>query len=124
MMIASRDFQRLVSEALDELPPTFRERLDNLAIEVEDWPDPETLRLAGAKHPQELQGFYHGVPLPRRNHGYHLVSPDRISIYRQPILLHCRTAAEVRVAVRRVLLHEIAHHFGIDDDRLAELGAY
>lgn len=118
------DFIRIVAEALDDLPDIFRERLDNVAVLVEDWPDAETMWQAGVDHPAQLLGFYHGVPLTQRTHNYSLVSPDKISIYRQPILMRCRTREEVRATVRRVVLHELAHHFGISDRRLRELGAY
>jgi predicted Zn-dependent protease with MMP-like domain len=69
-------------------------------------------------------GHYHGVPLTRRTRGYNLVLPDKISIYRRPILMRCHRDEEVRQLVEHVLRHEIAHHFGINDDRLRELGAY
>lgn len=118
------DFERFVEEALHELPAFFRDRIDNLAIVVEDWPDRETLRLAGVRHPAELLGFYHGVPLTRRTTHYMLVAPDKISIYQQPILLQCRTWEEARTLTQHVLRHEVAHYFGIDDDRLREIGAY
>ena len=117
-------FARLVDRALAELPEQFRSRLDNLEIVVEDWPDPATLELAGIRSPAGLLGFYHGVPLTQRSHDYGQVLPDRISIYRRPILLTCANRAEVRATVRRVLLHEIGHHFGISDARLRELEAY
>lgn len=120
----SIDFERIVAEALDSLPATFRERLDNVEIVVEDWPDRETMRLAGIRHPSELLGFYHGVPLTGRSQGYTLVLPDKISIYRQPILTQCRTWEEARTTIHHVLRHEVAHYFGISDDRLRELGAY
>ncbi len=123
-MITQEEFQRLVEEALDDLPPVFRERIENVAIAVEEWPDRETMRLAGVRRPEELLGFYHGIPLTKRGRGYNLVSPDEISLYRRPILLHARSLPQLRAVVRRVLLHELAHYFGIDDDRLAEIGAY
>lgn len=119
------DFERFVAEGLDEMPAAFRGRLENLAIVVEDWPDGETLRVSGVKHPANLLGFYHGVPLTKRTHNYGLVTPDKISIYRSPILLHCRrTGKDVRATVHHILRHEIAHFFGISDDRLLEIGAY
>jgi predicted Zn-dependent protease with MMP-like domain len=118
------DFERIVTEALDQLPQVFRDRLDNVEIVVEEWPDRETLRLAGVKHPGELLGFYHGVPLTERSQGYNLILPDKISIYRQPILMQCRTPKEARAMIHHVLRHEVAHYFGIDDDRLREIGAY
>ncbi len=118
------DFDRFIEEALRSLPAYFRDQIENLAIVVEDWPDRATLRLAGVRHPAELLGFYHGVPLTKRTSNYMLVAPDKISIYRQPILLQCRTLEEVRALTQRVLRHEVAHYFGIDDDRLRTIGAY
>jgi predicted Zn-dependent protease with MMP-like domain len=118
------EFERTVAEALDSLPDVFRERLDNVEVVVEDWPDRETLRLAGISHPAALLGFYHGVPLTQRSQGYNLVLPDKISIYQRPIEQVCRTPEAIRAQVRRTVLHELAHHFGISDDRLRELGVY
>jgi predicted Zn-dependent protease with MMP-like domain len=118
------DFEHFVDEALTGLPAYFRDRLDNVAIVVEDWPDHETLRLAGVDRPTDLLGFYHGIPLTKRTSSYMLVAPDKISLYRQPILLHGRTGPEVKALVTRVVRHEVAHYFGIDDDRLREMGAY
>lgn len=117
-------FERLVAQALDELPPEVQEQLDNVDVVVEEWPDPATLRRAGVRHAVQLLGFYHGVPRTKRTHNYGLVLPDKISIYRRPIELRSRTAEEMRATVRRVVRHEIAHHFGISDDRLREIGAY
>ncbi len=119
-----RDFEDCVSAAVEGLPPYFRRRLDNVEILVEDWPDRDTLRQAGLKDPAELQGWYHGVPTTGRGSAYGLVPPDTISIYRRPIMLACRNDEEVRRMVGTVVRHELAHYFGIDDDRLRELGAY
>ena len=118
------NFEQLVDEAIAALPAYFRERMDNLAIIVEEWPDQATMQLAGIHHPSQLLGFYHGIPLTNRNQGYAMVPPDKISIYRQPILLQCRSWQEIQALTQRVVRHEIAHYFGIDDDRLHELGAY
>ena len=117
-------FEDLVGEAVESIPDAFFEMLDNVAIVVEDWPDRETMRLARVRSPYQLLGFYHGIPQTGRTSGYNLVAPDRISIYRRPIEAQCRTDDELREMVRRVVLHELAHHFGIDDNRLHELGAY
>jgi predicted Zn-dependent protease with MMP-like domain len=119
-----RAFEHLVIEALNDLPDVFQQKLDNVEVVVEDWPDRETLRLAGARHPAHLLGFYHGVPQTKRSHNYGLVLPDKISIYRRPIEMRCRTVEQVRALVVHVLRHEIAHHFGLDDARLLEIGAY
>ena len=118
------DFERLVAEAMDALPDFIQAKLDNVEVVLEEWPDVATLRSVGVRHPSQLLGFYHGVPQTRRTRHYGLVLPDKITIYRRPIEMRCRTSAEVRDTVYHVLVHEIAHHFGIDDDRLRELGAY
>jgi predicted Zn-dependent protease with MMP-like domain len=118
------EFEHWVEEAVIQLPEYFRARLDNVAIVVEEWADRETLRAAGVRRPEELLGFYHGIPLTKRTSGYLLVTPDKISIYRRPILLQCRTLDEARRLAQHVVQHEIAHYFGISDERLHELGAY
>jgi len=117
-------FEHLVAEALNDLPATFREKLENVEVTVEGWPSRETMRLAGVRHPARLLGFYHGVPQTKRTHNYGLVLPDKISIYQHPIEMRCHTLEEVRATVYHVLHHEIAHHFGINDKRLREIGAY
>lgn len=117
-------FEQFVAEAWDTLPDDFRARMENVEVVVEDWPDPETVRRAGVKHPSQLLGFYHGVPLTKRTSSYQLVLPDKISIYRQPIMMRCRDWEEVLRMVHRVLRHEVAHYFGISDERLHEIGAY
>ena len=78
-------FEHLVAQTLDELRQAFQDKLDNAEVTVEDWPDRATLRLAGARYPASLLGFYHGVPQTKRTHNYGLVLPDKINIYRRPI---------------------------------------
>ena len=117
-------FGQWVDEAVQGIPEAFRSRIVNLAIVVEDWPDAWTMRSAGIKNPSGLLGFYHGIPLTSRTQRYGFVLPDKISIYRRPILLQCRTSEEVKALVGRVVRHEVAHYFGIDDDRLVQIGAY
>jgi len=124
MFLNRETFERLVTEALGTLPELFREKMDNVEVVVEDWPDRKTMRQAGVRHPTQLLGFYHGVPQTKRTHQYGLVLPDKITIYRRPILMRCRTAEEIRQTIHRVVRHELAHHFGIDNDRLREIGAY
>ncbi|OQY19327.1 MAG: hypothetical protein B6I35_11880 [Anaerolineaceae bacterium 4572_32.2] len=117
-------FERLVAEALDALPDLFREKLDNVQVVVEDWPDREAMQRAGVRRAAHLMGLYQGIPQTKRTHNYGLVLPDKISIYRFPIEMRCRTVEQVRAMVHHVVRHEIAHHFGLDDDRLREIGAY
>ena len=106
-------FEELVSEALDGLPPELTRLMDNVAIFVEDDSPPG----------QHLFGLYQGVPLTDRGvSSYMMAMPDRITIYRCPTLAACYTVDQVRDHVRITVAHEIAHHFGIDDERLHELG--
>jgi predicted Zn-dependent protease with MMP-like domain len=123
-MIDRETFERLVAEAIDELPADFRDRLENVDIVIEDWASPAVLAKAGRRHPAELLGFYEGVPQTKRTRYYGLVLPDKISLFRRPIEMRCRTPDEVAALVQHVLRHEIAHHFGIDDARLHELDVY
>lgn len=120
----SDQFEALVLEALESMPEMFHEALDNVEIVIEQWPSWNTMRLARVRSKFELLGFYHGVPLTERTTNYSLVSPDKISIYQKPIEAQCSTPQELRELVHRVVLHELAHYFGIDDERLREIGAY
>jgi predicted Zn-dependent protease with MMP-like domain len=116
-------FEVLVSEALDDLPNAFLKALDNLEIVVEPEPgDAHRRRLAPAG--STLLGLYEGVPKTSRTSGYGLVVPDKITIFEGPIRRLSRDDQALKRLVRRTVIHEIAHHFGISDDRLRELGAY
>jgi predicted Zn-dependent protease with MMP-like domain len=116
---AREAFEQLVVEALDSLPEDIGHALDNVEVVIEEEPPPELL--AGLPRGTTLLGHYHGVPLTNRSH-YTNVLPDRIDIYRGPILRAARTREQIRDQVRKTVIHELAHHFGIDDDRLDELG--
>ena len=110
------DFERYVEEAISSLPRDLREFMANVAIVVEDEP-PDGM---------PLLGLYQGLPLTRRGSGYAGVPPDKITIYRGPLerLSAGRPEHDLPLEIRRVVLHEIAHHFGISDERLRELGRY
>jgi len=109
------DFPQVIQETVDSLPADLRERISNLEIVVEDEPPPG----------QPLLGLYQGVPLTRRGISYNGVLPDKISIYRGPLERHYAHDPELLTSqIRRVVLHEIAHHFGISDERLVELDRY
>ena len=123
-MINETEFDQLVVEALDGLPPEFADMLDNVEVIVLPRPGPEHRRAVNIRPWQTLYGLYQGVPLTKRTHHYGLVAPDTIFIFREPLLRNFRTAEALRAQVRRTVLHELAHHFGISDERLRELGAY
>jgi predicted Zn-dependent protease with MMP-like domain len=102
-------------EALDSLPPDLREFMSNVAIVVEEEPPPGV----------PLLGLYQGFPLTTRGRAYTGVPPDKITIYRRPLeRLYAADPARLRREIRRVVLHEVAHHFGISDERLVEIGRY
>jgi predicted Zn-dependent protease with MMP-like domain len=104
-------FEELVGEALDGIPPELGRHIDNVALFVRE--------TSGDPH---LLGLYEGIPLTERHEYGGLAMPDRITIYRRPILARCRTEADVVREVQVTVVHEVGHHFGIDDDRLHELG--
>ena len=112
-----RQFERIVDEALEELPPEVLASVDNVHVIVEDWPtaeqDPEG---------EGLLGIYEGVSLLDRGVDYSGFMPDRIVIFMGPHLEMGLSRRELRSEIRATVLHEIAHHLGIDDDRLHELG--
>ena len=122
MWLSEERFAQLVAEALESLPQEVLAWLDNVEVVAEDWPSPEQLESVGAG--AWLLGLYEGVPLTARTADYGLVPPDKVTLFRGPILAGCTTEDQVREQVRRTVLHELAHHFGIDDDRLHELDAY
>ena len=112
-------FEQLVAEALDSLPEEIVRLMDNVEVVVEDEPDGEQLQALAPGH--TLLGLYQGVPLTRRG-VYANALPDKISIFRGPIIRFARTPDRIRAQVRRTVLHEIGHHFGIGERRLHELG--
>ncbi len=116
-------FERLVREALDSLPESIRERMENIAVVVEEGPRREKLVALGYDPDQDLLGLYEGVPRPQRGTSYHLAVPDRITIFRQPILDEVGPGGDAAVVqeVRKTVIHEVAHHFGIGDAELERL---
>lgn len=116
--ITSKNFEDLVDRALDGLPPELAALLDNVAVIVEDWPDRETLEFYGE---ETMYGLYEGVPLTERGQGYAGSLPDRITIFQGP-LEEDFPPHEIEEQVRVTVIHEIAHHFGFDEDRIAQLG--
>ena len=114
-------FRRLVERALDEIPDSLWERVDNVDIQAHGRPSTEELASLGLRWPQTLLGLYIGRPLTNRGF-YGETTPDIIKIYQEPIEQICHSEEEVVAQVRETVLHEIAHHFGIDDDRLDEIG--
>jgi predicted Zn-dependent protease with MMP-like domain len=120
--ITREAFEKLVAEALDELPPEFAEKLENVEVVIEDDPSPDELGGRELAPGHLLLGLYHGVPLTHRSVFATSLFPERITIFQRPLETISRTPREVIANVRHTVLHEIAHHFGISDARLRELG--
>ena len=114
-------FEWLVAKAVDELPEEFGNKLENIDVVVEEQPTPTLLAEAGLRRGETLLGLYQGVPLTRRSRRYGMVVPDKITIFQKPIEAKCRYDGEIMAEIRKVVQHEIAHHFGISDARLSQL---
>ena len=119
MRVTPEAFEQLVADALDGLPAELGEVMDNVAVLVQDWPTSEQLRGSGGT----LLGLYEGIALTDRSPlSYTGAMPDRITIFQGPICAHAATEDALVELVRTTVIHEIAHHFGISDERLDELG--
>ncbi len=114
-------FQILVEEALLTLPDEIGGVMDNVSVTVAEHPSAAQQR-AVSLGPDQLYGLYQGVPLTRRTSNYSMVPPDRITIFMYPMVHRHRTPESIRKQVRRTVLHEIGHHFGMDEDHLRRLG--
>lgn len=119
MHVSRRRFEALVARAIDALPEEWLEELENVAVLVEDWPSPQQLEGRDGT----LLGLYEGVARTDRSPlGYSGVLPDRVTLFRGPLSEISDDEEDLAAHVHETLLHELAHHFGIDDDRLEELG--
>jgi predicted Zn-dependent protease with MMP-like domain len=117
MRVSPEEFEALVAKALDGLPEEFGEVLANVAVVIEVEPDPDDLEALGMGEDEELFGLYQGIPQRERGSGYSAL-PDRVVIYRGPILRWCSDRREVIREVRDTVVHELGHHFGLDDGEM------
>lgn len=121
--VSRQRFEELVADALDTIPEELASHVENCAVFVEDSPTGEQLEAAGVPSGATLLGLYEGIDLTHRSpFDYAGVLPDRITIFMGPHLRACRSEAELASRIRRTVVHEVAHHFGISDERLHELG--
>lgn len=116
-----REFERMVDRALEGLPEAFRERLDNVVIVVEDHPSARLLRSLGMGPDELLFGFYEGTPLTEPGREYDFRVPDTITLYQRTFELACGTPEEIAEEVRKTVLHEIGHHFGLSEEELEDV---
>lgn len=117
-------FEQLVAQAIESLPKQIQDSLENVDIIVADEPTPDQRRHEKTGRGEILLGLYEGIPLTKRTYGYTGVMPDKITIFQKAIEKISRNDAQIIKEVQHVVQHEIAHHFGISDDRLEEMGRY
>ncbi|MGC8916917.1 MAG: metallopeptidase family protein [Thermoanaerobaculum sp.] len=115
--LSPEEFEVLVEEALVSLPRRFLALVENVAVVVEDEPTPEDLDATGTEG-GELFGLYQGLSLPERGAWYGNVLPDRIVLFRGPLLRHCRTRSQLKAEIQATVIHELGHYFGLDEEVL------
>ena len=114
-------FERLVAEAVTLIPKRFRREMKNLALIVEDEPQPDLLREMDIEPPDSLYGLYQGTPLTERRWDYGNTLPDRITLYQKPIEEDCEDEDEVRAVIGETLIHEVGHYFGLSEEEIEEI---
>ncbi len=119
--LTENEFEQLVVDVLDSLPETFLNVLDNIDVVIEPRPTQRQLDELGITS-GSLFGLYEGIPLTQRDSGYSIVAPDKITIFQAVIEEACSSGEEIADQVRTTVIHEVAHYFGIDEDKLDELG--
>jgi predicted Zn-dependent protease with MMP-like domain len=120
-----KEFEKLVKRALKSLPGEFKEKLDNVDVVIEDEADIDRARKLGLGSMGRILGLYQGVPLKERTHYYGMVMPDKITLFKNSIERSCEESGkDIYDEIKHVLKHEIAHHFGISDKRLRDIGTY
>jgi len=114
-------FRQLVDEALESIPPDFREAMTNIAIVIEPEPTQVQLDEVGIEPPDTLLGLYEGTPLTERQWAHGNVLPDKITLFQEPIEADCETEDDVVIAIGETLIHEIGHYFGLSEEEIEEI---
>ena len=114
-------FEKLVIDVVAGMPAEFKELLENIDICIQDWPSREQLKNVGLHDKYDLLGLYEGTPMTERDQGYNLVLPDKITIFQKPLEAQCDSTRELKDEIVRTVKHEIAHYFGLDDERLEQI---
>ena len=121
MKVTKEEFEELVTKAISSLPEKFKEKMENIVVVIESLPSQELLREMKIKSPYGLLGLYRGVPYTRRGIWYRNVMPDKIIIFKKPIEVRCRNKEDIKESVRRVVVHEIGHYFGLGEADLRKI---
>ncbi len=114
-------FEKLVIDVVAGMPAEFKELLENIDICIQDWPSRQQLKNVGLQDKYDLLGLYEGTPRTERDQGYNLVLPDKITIFQKPLEAQCASTRELKDEIVRTVKHEIAHYFGLDDERLEQI---
>ena len=117
-----REFEELVSDALESLPLSIQQMLENVTVVGQEWPTYEQLLAQGISDPYGLLGLYEGTPQIDRGTDYNMVLPDKITIFKSPLEAICESLETLAKEVRDTVVHELAHHFGISDEQLDDMG--
>lgn len=120
----AKAFEELVTEAVESLPEEFKRKLENIDVVIEEEPTAEQVHQARVPKSIFLMGLYQGVPLSKRTHFYGNVLPDKITIFRNNIERACRGDEEIKETIRRTVIHEFAHYFGLSDEHMKRSGTY
>ena len=118
MEISDQEFDRLISQAMDELPQEYIKGLNNVAIVYADEPDEHQAKKAGLRQGSLLLGLYEGIPMTERGNGYTFVLPDKITLFKHPLIMVSRDEQSFYEQIKRTLWHEIAHFYGLDHGRI------
>lgn len=119
--VSDEEFEKIVSKAIDDIPPKYAKHIKNLAFVVENEPTLAQRQRLHLHNDQTLFGLYEGVPLTQRGSGYNLVLPDKITLFKQPVEWTSNSLAELTEQVRHTLWHEVAHYYGLGHGRINEL---
>jgi predicted Zn-dependent protease with MMP-like domain len=122
MRLSRRKFEALVLDALEGIPELIRTRMQNVDVVIEDWPENDQLNELDMEPDELLFGLYEGTPLTERGISTNPLLPDKITIFQGPLEDAYESDDEMKDEIRKTVVHEVAHHFGIDEQRLAELG--
>jgi predicted Zn-dependent protease with MMP-like domain len=122
MHVSENEFQQYMEQAMESIPEIFKSRMDNIAFIVEPYPSESDLSRLGMKNGRHLLGLYSGIPFTHRNTWYAGTTPDRIILFQNNIEAICRSVDELINKIREVVIHEIAHYFGMTDAEIREAG--
>lgn len=121
MEISDEQFEKLISQSMDELPQEYIRGMKNVVVTFDDFPSEEQRQKQKLRHDQTLFGLYEGIPLTKRGSGYNMVLPDKITLFKGPLTHASYDVVSLKAHVRHTLWHEIAHHFGLSHDRIHEI---